>query len=1561
MVDNEEQSPSFFRRRLSSATTAWRQKPKVEDVDDSKGPLGLRLLHASPEPLIDLIFVHGLRGGSVKTWRKGNDPALFWPREWLPLEPEFYNVNVHSFGYESDWGSSKPSILNVHDFGRALHEEIRSPLVLVAHSMGGLVIKKAFILAQLDDNRDIAERIKCLFFLATPHRGSDFAALLNRILKVSSVTGMASSREYVNDIKAGSTSSQIINEDFGKYAENLLIYSFYETLPTNLGVTSALVVDKNSAVLGESSVVILTSYSRILKRYAYPTDMKTYAPATGIGYKNERVQYLNANHRDICKFTSLEDSNYVTLKNCLATAVDSLLQDVYTSTLEKDNAKLRAIQSFLGITHAGGTDEHQEKLEGSCQWIEQRPDFQQWITPPTELKQSPSIYWVTANPGAGKTVLAAHIVSQFQEYRLPHASFFFQFGKKTTQSLAAALRSIAYDMAKSNTAVRDLLFKLQEDGMTMDHDDARAIWAKVFRAGIFQIPMFATQYWVIDAIDECVKHADFFALLKGCRAQFPFRIFITSRKLADMQKLVRQLGGFTTSTVEIPIADTMADIRLFVQNRIDMLPIDGDDEKAEIAQQILTKSDGSFLWVRLVMEELEGVYGYESILQVLHSIPEGMVPYYQRTVSEMAKNKREKHIAQAILLWVVSAARPLTTSELSRALKLDINVHLPSVKTAIEGLCGHMVYVDEQTDLVQLVHSTAREFLLSSECGEFGVDKHKAHERAALTCLRLLCTPEMQPPRVRRLLDHRRPERPISVLLEYAITHFSDHVFGASAESDELLVAVDKFSTITILSWIEKVVVRKDLHRLIRTARNLKGYLDRRPKYLSPLNRHVRNIDSWATDLSRLATKFGSALTSYPRSIYFLVPPLCPTESAVYQQFGRAPDGLVLSGFHSQHWDDCIATINFEDESASSTACGNNLIAVGYESGNISFYNHRSCEKDLTIKDSLPVSLVYFDPLGSFVVSCTRRFVSLWDLEGNLQWKSRLRSRCIAISSTSDILLAITEQGRVFRMDVASGKVLEDHSYPFQPIDADGEQNKAPIGATISPGLELVALVYRNAPVCVWELQTNSFVSWAVDDTPRSPKQVLFNPNPEIGLLLVAYDVGQLGLFDSWSGSLVLMREADQDAILNSVACSADGRSLATVNNMGDLRIWDYESLTILYQVQTPNVAHRILEFTSEAFSLVDVVEHQMRIWSPSALVRKTVEEEASTSEPMALLPVKEGQFETYQASKIRSTAAHPSLPLLFAGNFNGDILVYSSKEGQLTGALYSHGDAIVKCIAISGQAIASSDNNGAVQVWLIDVSEPASVRTERLLIKRSFPSAVCQLIFDSSGEYLLISTQEADYVYHCSTGVLVGRKDVPAGSRSTWKWLARSGQGNEQEFMLFADHKLATYSAGRFPTRIEVADVILDYSVEEGYAESRVDSVAFHAETRSLILATRQQCGFISNSTVNIFRLPASVTTTITLQPVMTLAADFCLHFLGIGSDDKLVFLNKSSWVCTVRLKDLQHRQYSRHFFVPNEYVTTSNDVLPIQTVDGDVVFTLYDKVAVIKNGLKYGETLAL
>ena len=113
-------------RKLSPSRGA---APDTKEHDQSlfrdiKGPLGLNILHDPHEPVIDFIFVHGLGGGSRKTWSLSEDPQHFWPKEWLPQNVEFSSVRIHSFGYTADWDEWKRSTLNILDFARSLLGDI---------------------------------------------------------------------------------------------------------------------------------------------------------------------------------------------------------------------------------------------------------------------------------------------------------------------------------------------------------------------------------------------------------------------------------------------------------------------------------------------------------------------------------------------------------------------------------------------------------------------------------------------------------------------------------------------------------------------------------------------------------------------------------------------------------------------------------------------------------------------------------------------------------------------------------------------------------------------------------------------------------------------------------------------------------------------------------------------------------------------------------------------------------------------------------------------------------------------------------------------------------------------------------------------------------------------------------------------------------------------------------------------------------------------------------------------------------------------------------------------
>jgi pimeloyl-ACP methyl ester carboxylesterase len=265
-----------------------------DDASDARGPLGLNLLYGPSEPLFDFVFVHGLGGGSRKTWSKSGSISHYWPAEWLPKDPAFKNVRIHSYGYDSDWTRGNENCLNLHHIGKSLLGELstsphvsdsHTALVLIGHSMGGLVIKKAYMLAHRE-NKPLADRVRAIYFLGTPHRGSNSAKLLRNILQVAS-----SAPAFVTELVRGSGALQSINDEFRQYSADVDLWSFYETQKMRAGGLSTIIVDPESATLG---------------------------------YREEKQMPMNADHRSICKFDRISDQNYIIIRNSLASTLNKI-------------------------------------------------------------------------------------------------------------------------------------------------------------------------------------------------------------------------------------------------------------------------------------------------------------------------------------------------------------------------------------------------------------------------------------------------------------------------------------------------------------------------------------------------------------------------------------------------------------------------------------------------------------------------------------------------------------------------------------------------------------------------------------------------------------------------------------------------------------------------------------------------------------------------------------------------------------------------------------------------------------------------------------------------------------------------------------------------------------------------------------------------------------------------------------------------------------------------------------------------------------------------------------
>lgn len=117
------------------------------------------------------VFVHGWNGHFTDTW--GNFPEL------LAADARLSAVAFFFWGFPTSLMGTHPGLTSVAD---ALLTELSfrfptSPIVVFAHSLGGLVVKAAILNALDRVDEVLLDRVQGVTLFATPHLGSDLASL----------------------------------------------------------------------------------------------------------------------------------------------------------------------------------------------------------------------------------------------------------------------------------------------------------------------------------------------------------------------------------------------------------------------------------------------------------------------------------------------------------------------------------------------------------------------------------------------------------------------------------------------------------------------------------------------------------------------------------------------------------------------------------------------------------------------------------------------------------------------------------------------------------------------------------------------------------------------------------------------------------------------------------------------------------------------------------------------------------------------------------------------------------------------------------------------------------------------------------------------------------------------------------------------------------------------------------------------------------------------------------------------------------------------------------------
>jgi pimeloyl-ACP methyl ester carboxylesterase len=256
--------------------------------------------------LFSIIFVHGLNGGNFSTWTHASSGTC-WPRDLLPKKVP--TARILSFGYDARFLDLLDNISQntIHDHARNMLlglSELRRddntsslPIVLVAHSMGGLLVKRALILSRnaynsRDDlSKHIVQHVKHVVFMGTPHQGSDMQTLAMAINKIFSVASPTKPNDKILSILASKSPelSELSKEFVQLYqSESQQIHfrltCFFEELAY---CRFGRVVEPTSATMD------IVSDSRS----------------------------LHANHKDMVRYSTKDDPNFQVVSKCLSLIV----------------------------------------------------------------------------------------------------------------------------------------------------------------------------------------------------------------------------------------------------------------------------------------------------------------------------------------------------------------------------------------------------------------------------------------------------------------------------------------------------------------------------------------------------------------------------------------------------------------------------------------------------------------------------------------------------------------------------------------------------------------------------------------------------------------------------------------------------------------------------------------------------------------------------------------------------------------------------------------------------------------------------------------------------------------------------------------------------------------------------------------------------------------------------------------------------------------------------------------------------------------------------------------
>ncbi|XXH04071.1 hypothetical protein Hte_010482 [Hypoxylon texense] len=571
------------------------------------------------------------------------------------------------------------------------------PLVFLAHSLGGIVLKEAFtILANShDQGMHLLSRFRGGIFFGVPSQGMATSHLLAMVQDQVN-------EQFVHDLSEDSEYLRSLDDRFSGLAltKDMCIHWAYETK------TSPTVIRKPDGSFAREGLEKILVSKNSATRNLYASRSSELFP-------------INENHSDMVKLRegdmifpiivdklkeACQGSKHQSVDGINAVPEDpSLLWRSPVMGSQPKKWTLKGLMDSLRVPgHAYRFDTIDKNFQHTFEWI-----FQDEEVPLSSwLKNGQGLFWIHGKPGSGKSTLMKFIFQDRRTWELLHkfgseatqisACFFFHDrGAVLQKSFEGLLRSILYQIIEKASAagveLTELLAPLLRNQSKIGEpqiglwtiDDLERCIRLLFQQNRFNLEIFL----LLDALDEYDGQPEFICdTLKTLMdmtvsSSTKLKILFSSRPWEAFQKQFHRVPY-------VQLQDhTKDDIREYCWGMARSNEEATLTALGAVVPEVIRRADGVFLWVKLVLRELtnenlQGL-GRDELIKTLDSISSDLQEYYTRTIQRIPEiyrwdayvifsvlASREGSIVLPIMVGALECSQKSTYDECRQCLKM---------------------------------------------------------------------------------------------------------------------------------------------------------------------------------------------------------------------------------------------------------------------------------------------------------------------------------------------------------------------------------------------------------------------------------------------------------------------------------------------------------------------------------------------------------------------------------------------------------------------------------------------------------------------------------------------------------------------------------------------------------------------------------------------------------------------------------------------------------------------------------------------------------------------------